>query len=112
MDDRSSLENIIECLIFVSKHPLTIQEISGFLKDVEKKEITGVLDQLQERWDEMGRSFVLGSVAGGYQFRTRPEYSQYVVEFNKEIKKFRLSQGLPRSACHNGLRTTRYENRS
>ena len=40
----------------------------------------------------MGRSFVLGSVAEGYQFRTRPEYSQYIVEFNKEIKKFRLSK--------------------
>ena len=92
MDDRSSLENIIECLIFVSKHPLTIQEISGFLKDAEKKEITAALDELQKRWEEIGRSFVLSSVAGGYQFRTRPEYSQYIVEFNKEIKKFRLSK--------------------
>ena len=92
MDDRSSLENIIECLIFVSKQPLTIQEISEFLKDVDKKEITDALDELQKRWEEIGRSFVLGSVAGGYQFRTRPEYSQYIVEFNKEIKKFRLSK--------------------
>lgn len=92
MDDRSSLANIIECLIFVSKHPLTIQEISGFLKDIEKKEITDALGELQERWEEMGRSFILESVAGGYQFRTRPEYSQYIVEFNKEIKKFRLSK--------------------
>ncbi len=92
MDDRSSLENIIECLIFVSKHPLTIQEISGFLKDAEKKEITAALDELQKRWEEMGRSFVLNNVAGGYQFRTRPEYSQYIVDFNKEIKKFRLSK--------------------
>jgi len=79
-------------LIFISKHPLTIQEISEFLKDVEKKEITAALDELQKRWEDMGRSFVLGSVAEGYQFRTRPEYSQYIVEFNKEIKKFRLSK--------------------
>ena len=79
-------------MIFISKHPLTIQEISEFLKDVEKKEITGALDELQKRWEDMGRSFVLSSVAEGYQFRTRPEYSQYIVEFNKEIKKFRLSK--------------------
>ncbi len=92
MDDRNSLANIIECLIFISKHPLTTEEISSFLKDVEKKEITAALDELQGRWEEMGRSFVLSSVAGGYQFRTRPEYSQYIVEFNKEIKKFRLSK--------------------
>ena len=92
MDDRSSLANIIECLIFVSKNPLTIQELSSFLKDTEKKEINSALAELQERWEEMGRSFILSSVAGGYQFRTRPEYSQYIVEFNKEIKKFRLSK--------------------
>ena len=92
MDDRSSLANIIECLIFVSKNPLTIQEISSFLKDAEKEEINDALAELQERWEEMGRSFILSSVAGGYQFRTRPEYSQYIVEFNKEIKKFRLSK--------------------
>ena len=82
MNNRSPLINIIECLIFVSKNPLTIQEISSFLKDVEKKEIKEALAELQERWEEMGRSFILSSVAGGYQFRTRPEYSQYIVEFN------------------------------
>ena len=57
MDDRSSLENIIECLIFVSKHPLTIQEISGFLKDVEKKEITDALDKLQKALGGDGTKF-------------------------------------------------------
>lgn len=92
MDDRNSLIDIIECLIFVSKQPLTIQEISSFLKDVERQEINDTLGELQKRWEEMGRSFVLSNVAGGYQFRTRPEYSQYIVEFNKEIKKFRLSK--------------------
>ena len=92
MNDRSPLVNIIECLIFVSKTPLTIQEISEFLKDFEKKEITDALGELEEQWDGMGRSFILSNIAGGYQFRTRPEYSEYIVEFNKEIKKFRLSK--------------------
>ena len=92
MSDRNSLAKIIECLIFVSETPLTIGEICGFLKDVEKKEITEALGELERHWGEMGRSFTLSSVAGGYQFRTRPEYSHYIVEFNKEIKKFRLSK--------------------
>ena len=92
MNDRSPLVNIIECLIFVSKAPLTIQEISDFLKDFEKKEISDALSELEEQWDGMGRSFILSNIAGGYQFRTRPEYSEYIVEFNKEIKKFRLSK--------------------
>ncbi|MYH39544.1 MAG: SMC-Scp complex subunit ScpB [Candidatus Dadabacteria bacterium] len=92
MNDRSPLVNIIECLIFVSKAPLTIQEISNSLKGFEEKEISDALSELEEQWDGMGRSFILCNIAGGYQFRTRPEYSEYIVEFNKEIKKFRLSK--------------------
>ncbi len=92
MNDRSSLASIIECLIFISESPLTIQEISSFLKEVEKKQIQDAINELQEYWEELGRSFVLSNVAGGYQFRTRSEYSDHIVEFNKEIKKFRLSK--------------------
>ena len=92
MNDRSPLVNIIECLIFLSKAPLKIQEISNSLKGFEEKEISDALSELEEQWDGMGRSFILCNIAGGYQFRTRPEYSEYIVEFNKEIKKFRLSK--------------------
>ena len=92
MNDTESLERIIESIIFVSKHPVTAQELSGFLKDVEKKEVTRALGELEKRWEAAGRSFTLGNVAGGYRFRTRPEYSEYIVRFNKEIKKFRLSK--------------------
>ena len=92
MNDTESLEKIIESIIFVSKSPVTAQELSGFLKDVEKKEVASALGELEKRWEQAGRSFTLGNVAGGYQFRTRPEYSEYIVQFNKEIKKFRLSK--------------------
>jgi len=92
MKNKNPLTNIIECLIFVSKTPLTIQDMSEFLKDFEKKEISDALSELEEQWDGMGRGFILCNIAGGYQFRTRPEYSEYIVEFNKEIKKFRLSK--------------------
>ena len=92
MNDTESLENIIESIIFVSRYPVTAQELSGFLGDVEKKDVTRALGELEKRWEEAGRSFALRNVAGGYQFRTRPEYSEYIVQFNKEIKKFRLSK--------------------
>lgn len=92
MNDTESLENIIESIIFVSRYPVTAQELSDFLKDVGKKDVTRALAELEKRWEEEGRSFVLRNVAGGYQFGTRPEYSEYIVQFNKEIKKFRLSK--------------------
>ncbi len=41
---------------------------------------------------ELDRSFLLQYVAGGYQFRTKSEYSEYIIDFNKKIKKFRLSR--------------------
>ncbi len=92
MNSETSLLNIIECLVFVSEPPITVEEISKVLKSKEKKEIERALCELKEHWEQMDRSLVLANVAGGYQFRTRPEYSDYIVEFNKELKNFKLSK--------------------
>lgn len=92
MNDSDALEKILESIIFVSKYPVTVRELSDYLKDVERKDVAQAIKELEKRWEKAERSFTLVSVAGGYQFRTRPEYSDYIVEFNKEIKKFRLSK--------------------
>ncbi len=92
MNSETSLLSIIECLVFVSESPLTVEKISKVLKSTEKKEIEKALCKLIKRWEQMGTSFVLANIADGYQFRTRPEYSNYIVEFNKELKKFRVSK--------------------
>ena len=77
------LKNIIESLIFVSKDPLSLPEIKKILPEAETGEIRSALDALSQEYEENKRGFYLREVAGGYQFRSRPEYRQWITELIK-----------------------------
>ncbi len=75
MDD---LKNIIEALLFVADEPLSAERLRQVLGPVEGAEIHAALAALQAETEERRGGFVLVEVAGGYQFRTRPEYGPWV----------------------------------
>ena len=74
-----SLKMIIEALLFSSDKPLTVKDMHDCLPDVEKSEIKNSIKILVHDYDALERSFVLKEVAGGYQFRSRPEYGSYIL---------------------------------
>ena len=74
-----SLKMIIEALLFSSDKPLTVKDIHDCLPDVEKSEIRNSIKILLHDYEALDRSFVLKEVAGGYQFRSRPEYGSYIL---------------------------------
>jgi segregation and condensation protein B len=74
-----SLKMIIEALLFSSDKPLTVKEIKDCVPDAERSEIKSSLKVLQHDYDSLDRSFLLKEVAGGYQFRSRPEYGSYIL---------------------------------
>jgi len=74
-----SLKMIIEALLFSSDKPLTVKEIHEVLPDAEKSEIKNSIRILTHDYDALERSFVLKEIAGGYQFRSRPEYGSYIL---------------------------------
>jgi segregation and condensation protein B len=74
-----SLKMIIEALLFSSDKPITVKDINDVLPDAEKSEIKNSITILTHDYDALERSFVLKEVAGGYQFRSRPEYGSYIL---------------------------------
>jgi len=72
------VKNIIESLLLVAEGPLTVERIKNVLALVETKEIRKVLAALTEEYNSRKGGFYLGEVAGGYQIRTRPEYTEYI----------------------------------
>jgi segregation and condensation protein B len=72
------LKNILESLIFVSKDPLSILQMKKILPEIDTKEIRQTLDDLVEEYKKNKRGFYLREIAGGYQFRSRPEYRQWI----------------------------------
>jgi segregation and condensation protein B len=75
MDD---LKNIIESLLFVAEAPLTVDQIKDVLTLADRKMIKETLNDLIVDYEERQGAFILHEVAGGYQFRTRPEYVPWI----------------------------------
>ncbi|MBN1470387.1 MAG: SMC-Scp complex subunit ScpB, partial [Syntrophaceae bacterium] len=72
------IKAIIEAMIFASDAPLAPEKIRAVFPDVEKTEIKGIIDQLINDYNERQGGICIQEVAGGFQFRTHPELSQWI----------------------------------
>lgn len=71
------LKNIVETLLFVADTPLSTDRIRSVVS-ADAKEIKDVLSRLSKEYEERKGGFSLMEIAGGYQIRTRPEYSEWI----------------------------------
>jgi segregation and condensation protein B len=84
--EKAVLKQALESLLFVHPHPLTVKQFAQILNDEsEPKEIRVCLEELVSEYKEMNRGFYLEEVAGGYQFRTKPQFA----EWNRRLRKIR-----------------------
>ncbi|MBA3031327.1 MAG: SMC-Scp complex subunit ScpB [Desulfobacteraceae bacterium] len=72
------LKTIIEALLFVSETPLPLDKIKKILETPDAKQIKQAIDTLSEEYESRKGAFTLREVAGGFQFRTRPEYAGWI----------------------------------
>ena len=72
------IKNIIESLLFVAEKPLLINQIKNIIKGSETKDIEKAISELKNEYELRKGGFHLCEVAGGYQIRSRPEYSEWI----------------------------------
>lgn len=75
MDD---IKNIIESLLFVAEEPLAIERLTKIIPEAQTAQIRQALEELAVEYEARQGGFFLNQVAGGYQFRTRPEHMQWI----------------------------------
>ncbi len=73
-----TLKKIIESLLFVAEDPLTAHTLSKAAGNREITTVREVLDELIQDYQNRDGGFFLARVAGGYQFRTPPENTQWI----------------------------------
>jgi len=73
-----NIKNIIESLLFISEIPLTVDKLKGVFSEFDPGTIRDALDELSADYENRNGGFYLSKVAGGYQFRTKPEYSEWI----------------------------------
>ena len=72
------LKNIVESILFVAEEPLTVDRIRQVAEEATASEIRDALQELIREYETRQGGFYLREVAGGYQFRTRPSYTEWV----------------------------------
>jgi segregation and condensation protein B len=87
---------IVDALIFASDCPVSIQKIRQIIDDVSNeqlsaKDILEIIEEINNDNKSHNRGFYLQEVAGGFQFRTRPNYASWIKKLKKS-KAFRLTQ--------------------
>jgi segregation and condensation protein B len=84
------LRPILECLIFLSQEPLTLERISAVLEGVPEEDIRRTLESLTS-WAAPDRGLHLLHTGGGWLFATRPEFDAWARKFLQIERKTKLT---------------------
>ncbi len=76
--EKEKLIGIVEALIFASEKPITEDEIRKIIPGVTPREIREAVGDLRKVFDEGSGGIFIADVAGGWQFRTRSEFAEYI----------------------------------
>ena len=74
----AALKPIVECLLFLSDAPLSIKKLMEILDSTRAEDIRDAIAAISEEYEGLEKGVRLKEVAGGYQFRSRPEFKEYV----------------------------------
>ena len=89
MDAREQ-RRIIEALILASGEPLTPARLAQIVPGATTATVKDRVNELNTEYVEQDRAFEIWEVAGGYQIRTRAEFSGYLQQLRRE-RPLRLS---------------------
>ncbi|MDY6823114.1 MAG: SMC-Scp complex subunit ScpB [Thermodesulfobacteriota bacterium] len=81
--NENDLKNIIESLLFVTDTPIDVKTFKTAIPGAESGAIRQAINRLMEDYEQRQGGIKLCEVAGGYQFRTRSGYKEWVKRFLK-----------------------------
>lgn len=87
MQDKS----IVEALLFVSNDPLSVDQLREILKGIRKEKIEKIINELNDEYKKNERSFLVEEIAGGWQMRTKPEFSSWLQKLLNAQNREKLS---------------------
>ena len=90
MDD-FDVKPILESLFFVSDSPIRLETLVEILPESNKEAILEGIRQIRGEYGNPSKGIELTEIAGGYQFRTKPGWAEWVNRL-KKAKAVKLSQ--------------------
>jgi segregation and condensation protein B len=90
MDD-FDIKPVLESLLFVSESPVRLETLIDILPESSKEAILEGIQRIKADYEDGSKGLELLNVAGGYQFRTKPRWAEWVYRL-KKAKPIRLSR--------------------
>lgn len=98
----STIEALIEALIFAAREPLTVKQIKSIfnadnvqkekLQQIDGETIQRIINDLNKKYERSNSSYRIINIAEGYQFATLPVYADWLGKLRKEQQRRKLSQ--------------------
>ncbi len=82
----------MESLLFGTHHPLTAPRLAELMELESSKPIRRALKDLNDVYEQTGRSFRVEQVAGGFQLLTLPEYGPYLKRLHQKEADAKLTK--------------------
>ena len=82
----------VEAILFSTDSPLSPAKIAQIAELPGRRVVKQAIAQLNERYEQMGCTFRIEGIAGGYQMLTIPEYHDVVSRLSRARSDSRLSQ--------------------
>jgi segregation and condensation protein B len=82
---------IIEALVLASPEPISSSRLAAIVPDCSAADAKDLVNELNTEYQNQDRAFEIWEVAGGYQIRTRAEFSGYLQQLHKQ-RPLRLSR--------------------
>ena len=81
----------VEAVLFLARVPLTSRKIAQLAVLDDGTQARTQIKELNRFYDEVGRSFQIKQVAGGYQILTRPQFAKWIRQQEHIPRRKRLS---------------------
>jgi len=89
--DHLDIKPILESIFFVSESPIKLETLVEILPESSEEEILEGILRIKAEYGEESKGVELAEVAGGYQFRTKPKWAEWVQRL-KKAKAIKLSR--------------------
>jgi len=85
------IKPILEGLLFVSESPVRLETLIEILPESNREAILEGIHQIKTEYEDSCKGLELVEIAGGYQFRTKPKWADWINRL-KKAKAVKLSQ--------------------
>ena len=89
--DGIEIKPILESLLFVSESPVRLETLLEILPESNKEAILEGIHRIRTEYEDDFKGVELVEVAGGYQFRTKSKWAEWVQRL-KKTKRVKLSR--------------------